>query len=290
MRESDYINFENANAQTNFPYFVLDEKMEKQLPLPIRFHVMHWHEDLQFTYVLSGSIDFYTLESSCVLSAGEGVFINQNVVHQINPSDGGHYQTFRVPKHMMEFYPGSPTVKYVERIAGNVQFPTCLFTRGKSWCNEILSILQSLSDLETNKTSYYEYEVMTLLVHLWLLLMKNIEATEVNPVTNITLRMKVFLDYIEQHYSEEMSLEELAKSASVSKSECLRCFNQTLQTTPYKYLVEYRLARAEQLLLDNSLSIGEIAEQVGFHQVSYFGKCFREKTGYSPREYRKLHK
>ncbi len=60
--------------------------------------------------------------------------------------------------------------------------------------------------------------------------------------------MSIFLQYIEQHYQEEMTLETLAKSANVNKSECLRCFKTTLQTTPYKYLMEYRLSKAADLL------------------------------------------
>ena len=52
--------------------------------------------------------------------------------------------------------------------------------------------------------------------------------------------MAIFLQYIELHYPEDVTLESLARSANVSKSECLRCFKNTLQTTPYKYLIEYR--------------------------------------------------
>lgn len=92
---------------------------------------------------------------------------------------------------------------------------------------------------------------------------------------------------MEMQYGDDLSLESLAKSASVSKSECLRCFKQTLQTTPYKYLMEYRLQESVILLQETNLAIGYIADKVGFHQVSHFGKCFKEKMGCSPKEYRK---
>jgi DNA polymerase bacteriophage-type len=87
--------------------------------------------------------------------------------------------------------------------------------------------------------------------------------------------------------AEDISLESLAKSGNVGKSECLRCFKASLQTTPYKYLMECRLLKAAELLTTTDLPIGVISENVGFHQVSHFGKCFKEKTGYSPRDYRK---
>lgn len=62
------------------------------------------------------------------------------------------------------------------------------------------------------------------------------------------VRMQKFLKYIEQHFSEDLSLADLSKSANVSKSECLRCFKQSMGTTPYKYLIEYRLSKASTLL------------------------------------------
>ena len=94
------------------------------------------------------------------------------------------------------------------------------------------------------------------------------------------------LEYIERHYFEDITLEALAQSASVSKSECLRCFKTTMQDTPYRYLIEYRLQRATDLLRNTDLPIGQIAQAVGFQSQSHFGKLFKERTGYTPKQYR----
>lgn len=51
--------------------------------------------------------------------------------------------------------------------------------------------------------------------------------------------------------------------------------------------MEFRLSKAAFMLEDSDKTIGEIANGVGFHQISHFGKCFKEKPGYSPRDYRK---
>ena len=93
----------------------------------------------------------------------------------------------------------------------------------------------------------------------------------------------------EIHYSEEISLDELARSAGVSKSECLRCFKLSMQSTPYQYLTEYRLLKASGLLVNTELSMGEISNSVGFNSQSHFGKMFHRKTNLSPLNYRKAH-
>ena len=141
--------------------------------------------------------------------------------------------------------------------------------------------------LELEKTEFYPYEALCLLTSLWLEFQKNITPPTGERSSVLEARMRIFLQYIREHYTEAVTLEELAASAHVSKSECLRCFRQSLETTPYKYLSEFRLSKAAQLLRDTDRPISEISAEVGFQQLSHFGKCFREKTGCSPRAFRR---
>ena len=86
MNEStDFINSVNLNADTDFPYLVLDVINDRSYPLNPGFRVMHWHKDLQFVLLLSGSIEIKTFDMELVLQAGEAVFINRNVIHLITP-------------------------------------------------------------------------------------------------------------------------------------------------------------------------------------------------------------
>lgn len=121
---------------------------------------------------------------------------------------------------------------------------------------------------------------------IWLDLVKNLDVPDKTEENETLKRMHKFLEYIELHYSENITLKELAQSASVSKSECLRCFKTTMQDTPYRYLIEYRLQKATDLLTNTCLPIGRIAQEVGFQSQSHFGKLFKEKTGYTPKQYR----
>ena len=59
-----YINSINLNSQTDFPYLVLDVVNDRSYPRNPGFHVMHWHEDLQFGYVLEGAVVLETLDES----------------------------------------------------------------------------------------------------------------------------------------------------------------------------------------------------------------------------------
>lgn len=272
---------------TDFPYLVLDVVNQKSFPQNPGFQVIHWHEDFQFIYVIDGKIKFLTLNKRIEVSASQGIFINKNILHQVKEFTSCHYKSFVFPDYFLKFYFGSPAGVFVDSISENEDLEFYHFTGQNEWENTVLNLLQKLTEMEEKKTEFYPYEILLILSSLWLTFRKNILLPPQQQENIVSIRMQKFLNYIANHYAEDISLESLAKSGNVGKSECLRCFKASLQTTPYKYLMEYRLSKAADLLKTTDLPIGVISENVGFHQVSHFGKCFKEKTGYSPKDYRK---
>lgn len=286
MERDHYINSVNLNIHTNFPYLVLDVVNDNSYPRNPGFQVMHWHEDLQFIYVLDGTIAVQTLNAAVEIQAGEGIFINKDVVHHVRRLENCHYNSFLFPAYFLEFYAGSPVKDFVDSVTMNEQLPYIHFTPAIQWHRTMTELLQQLAELERDKTDLYAYEVLVRLSALWLVMRKNIALPPVRPESRVNLRMQKILRFIEEHYAEDITLSDLSMSANISKSECSRCFRLSMHTTPYKYLTEYRLSKAAQLLKKTNEPIGNIAAAVGFHQMSHFGKCFKEKTGYSPKTYR----
>lgn len=285
-----FINSVNLNADTDFPYLVLNVINDYVYPRNPGFKEMHWHEDIQFIYMIRGNMKIHTLNTKVNLREGEGIFINKNVVHLITENNNCNYKSFIFLDKFLKFYFGSPAQKMVESITESQVIEYIHFKDDIKWQGQVLDILKKLSCLEEEKSKFYEYEVLSLFCQLWLIVLKNVEIKEGNKKNILSERMQNFLQYIEENYTENISLEELSKSANVSKSECLRCFKKSLHTTPYKYIMEYRLSKAANMLRYSDKPIGNIAIDVGFNQMSHFGKCFKEKTGYSPKQYRNLYK
>ena len=288
MKPNKYINSVNLNKDTNFPYLVLNVFNGNSYPRNPGFRVMHWHEDIQFIYVLEGEIEVVTLEKRTTLHKGDGFFINKNIVHLVDKVDICHYNSFIFPDYFLRFYIGSPADQIVGNIIGNEIFPIIPIPNTHE-NTPVLQALKKLIHLEQDKTALYPYEVLSALSVLWLAFYRPIriadkKGTQKN--NRISNRMAIFLKYIDHHYMEDVSLEMLAKSANVSKSECLRCFKTPLHTTPYKYVSEYCLSKAADMLKNTDMQIENIASETGYTHISHFGKCFREKTGYSPSEYR----
>ena len=288
MDNKAYINSVNLNGGTDFPYLVLDVINDESYPKNPGFQVMHWHEDLQFIYVLSGEIEVVTLSDRIPLRQDEGVFINKNVVHSVRKVGMCHYRSFIFPDQFLKFYPGSPAARMVDQIVGQPELPVIAIRNIKE-NHAVLESLQKLNLLKEGQDETYSYQVLVTLCSLWLAFSRTVTVPEKHLLQNNTLEKRIagFLQYIALHYGEEVSLDALAASVNVSKSECLRCFKAVLHTTPYQYLTEYRLSKAAERLRQTNESITAIAIEVGFSHLSHFGKCFREKTGLSPSEYRK---
>lgn len=284
--KKEFINSVNLNAHTDFPYLVLNVENGTSYPLNPGFRVMHWHEDLQFIYVLEGTVRVKTLEQEEILSGREGVFINKNVVHLVEGMNACRYRSFLFPDMFLSFYLGSPVSKLTQAVIENKGIALLVFHGQIGWQEQILTLLLELVALEQQKDTLYPYEVLTRLNQIWLILLRNIRVQETTANHVVALRTRQCLQYIQEHYPEEVTLEKLAHSASISKSECLRCFRETLQTTPYRYLMDYRLSVAAKKLRETDDPVSAIAENCGFNQQSHFGKCFREKMGCTPSQYR----
>lgn len=93
--------------------------------------------------------------------------------------------------------------------------------------------------------------------------------------------------YMQAHYAEPLSREEVAAHVGLSDDYLTSCFHKELGLTPVAYLNRYRVQQAKRLLKNTHESITEIGLAVGFSGSSYFSRIFHRETGMSPAEYRR---
>ena len=95
------------------------------------------------------------------------------------------------------------------------------------------------------------------------------------------------LEYINKNIGHEIILDEICEHIHVSKYYLCHIFKKTTGMTVFEYILSRRLSIARQYLLENELSLSEIANTAGFSSFSYFSKSFRKYEGVTPREFRK---
>lgn len=95
------------------------------------------------------------------------------------------------------------------------------------------------------------------------------------------------VDYIQENYNQQISLDDLIEVVHLSKYYFLKLFKQHTGLSPYEYLIHFRINKAKMLLRSTDRSVGSIAAEVGFLDESNFIKQFKKITGSKPLVYRK---
>jgi AraC-like DNA-binding protein len=94
------------------------------------------------------------------------------------------------------------------------------------------------------------------------------------------------VEYIGIHFAEEIDLDKCAAKEGLSRSRFSHIFTDYMGVSPYKYQLSLRLDKAKELLLESSLSVGEISASVGFSDPLYFSRLFRKNFGISPSKFK----
>ena len=101
-------------------------------------------------------------------------------------------------------------------------------------------------------------------------------------------QMKNVTAYIDDHYTLELSLEQIAKIACMSQTKLKYTFKRYHECTITEYIQQRRMGQAEHLLANSDLPIGQVAKVVGYTSPSRFSELFRLSTGIQPRIYREI--
>ena len=101
-------------------------------------------------------------------------------------------------------------------------------------------------------------------------------------------KLKQAIDYIQEHLAQQISLNELANDLGISRYYFCRLFKQSTGLSPHQYVIQQRVERAKQLLLQGKMSIVDIAQACGFTHQSHLNRHFKRLTGVSPKTLHKL--
>lgn len=267
-----YMAYIRRGLLSNYPNFAADS---------------HWHDDLEFIYVLSGSMDYNVNGEISHLEAGQGIIVNARQIHYGFSTAHNECEFYCILLHPMLLCTSQHIDRdFVSPVLSDSSLPYVFLDSDTQWQREILSDIESmyLCKERPNAPLY----IQNAFYHIWILLTENaLKVRRMKKQDRNLSVLKDMLSFIQKNYAGKVTLDDIAAAGNVSKSTCLAIFKKYLQDTPTNYLIGYRLKRAIKVLKDSDLSITEIALDVGFGGVSYFAETFRKNYGYSPSEYRK---
>lgn len=256
---------------------------------PMGFNNWHWHEEIQLTYVLEGSMVTTAQGMDYILRPGDGFFINSNLSHMTRPTSpySARYLSLNVKPSLLTLFHGSVVEqKYFLPYVNDPYFQFVQLTPDTLWQEQVLGDMRVLFGILQEKPFGFELEAYSYLLHIWRTLLDHLDtAPERMPVFERREAQQI-LAYLNEHYAEPVTLEQVSAHIHMNEAKCCKLFKSAYGRSIFTYLTDYRLEKSILLLSDPSLSVTRIAELCGFNSTSYFIKRFREKVGVSPLQYR----
>lgn len=256
---------------------------------------LHWHYEFQFSYVLSEKIVFFIDGKEILLEPGEGIIINSNILHEIKPYKE-NCRMFTINFDPLIIGGTSESLVYKKYVQPLLELPDLkyvLLNKDIDWQKKILDNMNEIVNLYNTKSYLYELEMINYINLIWTNLLKEMkDKIDTSKKTNSydEERIQKCPQYIHAHYYENILLDNIASEASISKSECCRCFQRILKSTPFDYLMKYRISKSLDALINSNESISTIGLNSGFSSMSYYGKIFKKYMNCTPSEYRKSRK
>lgn len=258
---------------------------------PTGYFPWHWHDEVEFTLVVSGQLEYRVNDFRCLLTAGQGLFCNSGALHFGSMAGGDcDYISITVHPRLLAGFEGSAAgAKYVNPIVESPALSSLVLAREPVWQKEILAALRRLYRVCTQKPGLYELYAQRLLLGIWALLYQHCGGQVQNAPADDPeklQRLRVILAFLHQNYAQKLTLEDISRAVGLSKSECCRFFKRQMGMPMFDYLTDYRVGKSLAVLQEGG-SVAQAAAAVGFSDSSYYAKVFRARTGRSPSSYRK---
>jgi AraC-like DNA-binding protein len=281
-----------------------DELLDREFPFQIKAYLFangySWspqngQDGLALIVPLDGLLRVNTGERLIELGPGEML-----IAQDLNLAARAEREEMRVQVLVISFLPhfvyslGSPSHDYFFLLPfyGNYGFQAPVVREGSS-LREIHRIVARLVQCYLDRTSYFEVGCKALFLELLYHIARQLRdadsiRSEMVLQKDRTERLSPILEYVERNYADPITLKEAASLAKMSVPQFVRLFKKVAGMSFVSYLTHVRLSRSVRLLKESSLTIAEVAYQVGFSDQSYFDRRFKAAFSQTPRDFRLL--
>lgn len=240
---------------------------------------MHTHSFTELFYVVHGRGSFRVEDIAFTVKEDDLVIVNSNVSHTESSKDSNPLEYIVLGIDGM-----SLIVDGDEDFEKLYSYSIHNYSKHK---HEILFYLNNLLCEIEKRDKHYEAICQNLLEILILNVIRRTKSNLVlSSIKNINKECAFIKNYIDVHYSSNLTLESLASVAHMNKYYLVHVFKKYIGTSPIDYLIEKRTSISKTLLETTDHSMEQISEIVGFTSQSYFNQIFKKRVGITPSKYR----
>ncbi len=254
--------FPSGFAVKNLPYLIWSDEYICSPSYEVNRDYVACFEILN---VISGRLELKLGGNDYIAEDGDVVFVNLRDPHHYRASGN-----VRLQQYLIE---GEPIPAYFELLRSKCG-PVF---RKDSRISYQLTCLQN----ETMRQVPNDYTIAYLIMGLLTSMALCVEQEMADPIQQARY-------YIADHFREDISLDDIARSVSLSKYYFSRQFEKEMGVTPWKYLIETRIRNSIHMLMHTHMTVDEIAVSCGFSDATHYIRTFKKNTGHTPGAFRRM--
>ena len=252
------------------------------------FHIpVHWHDEVEIIYIQKGIITIYIGDEKIPASQGDLFFVNTGELHFMESEDMGvEYYTILFPLTFLSFQieDALELEVFLPLRQKKLLLPTKVneFATHKYTTNLIREIIR----INEEKEKGYQLRTRIFLLELIERFLKEDSFRQAD-ITSTTGMQRELLAYIQEHYTEKITLSMLAQEFHLSEKYISWYFKEHFYIGFMQYVSHLRMTKAKHLLYSTEYPVTEIAFSCGYPSVNFFIRSFKELYGITPLQYRK---
>jgi AraC-like DNA-binding protein len=260
-------------------------------PLTHDFSI-HCHDFSELVVILSGSAIHIIEGREYPVSAGQVFLIHRDVCHGYKDVDNIQYvnvmfhpdQVLQLPE--LKLLPGFQALFYIEPFYRKEMYFKGMLELDNSQLAQVSLLLDLILEEYGRRQEGFRLMVRTYFTALIGKLSRYYQANS-GREENKALRIAEAVTYLEEHFLQPITMDELAEKAFLSKRQFYRVFSSNYNTTPMDFVIRKRLDHSCMLLRDSALTISQVAMESGFLDQNYYTRQFKKMYRCTPTEYRR---
>ncbi|WP_302852474.1 AraC family transcriptional regulator [uncultured Streptococcus sp.] len=254
--------------------------------------LFHWHPEIEINYIYEGSARFHIDYDYFDSQAGDIILIRPNGMHSIHLLENQTHvtDTFRFHLDMI----GHSTVdhvsiRYLQPLQSSLYQFVPRIQPGMGGYDEIKRCLFTIFELSANKDRHFELSLKSKINEFLYLLFYHhyVVQKTTDDAYRKNEQIRQLIDHINHNYQKNLSIDYLSHFMGYSKSHFMTLFKQQTGVSCTEFVIQVRLNKASELLINTSHSILDIATDVGFNNLSNFNRQFKRYYQLTPSQYRK---
>lgn len=289
MNIVEYNNYHEtkSHVDASFPY----NTYLCTIPLDFTQVPTHWHDEMELIVIKKGSgivvIDLVSYQ----VTQGSIILILSGQLHSIAQLDSNTMEYENILFQFSMLFPKDFDLcmqdYFIPFLQGQFYIPSIL-TKEQDYYDALMDCINQIDHICSLKSYAYQIAIKGYLYQFFYILFHNNQKKIMPQALNKHLeKIKQILKYVEDHYSDPITIQEIAALSGFSSSHFMKFFKMYIGTSFIEYLNDYRLSISARLLLSSNCSILEIAAETGFDNLSYFNRLFKKKYLTTPSNYRK---